>query len=135
MFWARIDSRGICWLWAGPVKPNGYAQVWVPPNRQIYVHVFAYEHLVGPRPSGFQLDHLCRVKHCVNPDHLELVTPRENTLRAPSNAATVNARKTHCPWGHEYTPENTYVWSGRRRCRECVALQRAGRNKSRRGDK
>jgi hypothetical protein len=78
-----------------------------------------YETLVGPVPNGLELDHLCRVRACVNPGHLEPVTHRVNTLRGETVAAR-NARATHCPAGHPYDEVNTYADRlGRRSCREC----------------
>lgn len=89
-------------------------------NRFTHSHRFAYELLVGPVPEGMQLDHLCRNRWCCNPEHLELVTPRENTLRGVGPSA-VNAVKTHCKNGHEFTPENTRVdqRTGERGCWTC----------------
>ncbi len=82
-------------------------------------HRFAFEMARGPVPEGLQLDHLCRVRHCVNPGHLELVTSRVNTLRGTSFSA-VNATKTHCPKGHPYSTENTHTdASNKRHCRVC----------------
>jgi hypothetical protein len=75
-----------------------------------------------------KLDHLCRNPACVRPDHLEAVTARENTLRGIGPTA-VNALKTHCVHGHEFTPENTRMKGIRRVCREC---QRAANRKSKR---
>lgn len=114
----QIDANG-CWLWMGSKTRKGYGMVsWLAKNRA--VHRFAYLHLVGPVPDGLQLDHICRVRHCMNPSHLEPVTAMENTYRGESFAA-VNASKTHCPSGHEYTPENTYSRPGSRAryCRTC----------------
>ena len=84
------------------------------------VHRFVYERLVGKIPEGLQIDHLCRVRHCANPAHMEAVTQRENILRGMSPAAE-NARKTHCPQGHPYEGENLFTYNqGRfRRCRAC----------------
>lgn len=79
-----------------------------------------YRELVAPIPDDLTLDHLCRVRACVNPDHMEPVTIRENALRGETAAAR-NAAQTHCPQGHEYTGENTYVTTaGSRRCRTCT---------------
>jgi hypothetical protein len=78
--------------------------------------------LVAPVPEELQIDHLCKVRNCCNPRHLEPVTPRENTHRS-SSAPGVNAKKTHCKRGHEFTPENTLQFNGRhgieRQCRIC----------------
>jgi hypothetical protein len=89
-------------------------------KRQVYVHRWSYEHHVGPIPEGHEIDHLCRNVLCVNPDHLEAVTPRVNTLRS-SNPTSVNARKTHCIHGHPFSGGNLAVSpDGRRRyCRTC----------------
>ena len=84
-----------------------------------FAHRVVYEILVGPIPVGLELDHLCRNRACVNPDHLEPVTTRTNLLRGYSPWAC-RARQTHCKRGHEFTPENTYgTGDGRRYCRTC----------------
>lgn len=90
-------------------------------GKQRYAHRLAYEWAVGPIPPGAQIDHLCREPRCINPDHLEAVTQRENIVRGESPSA-VNARKTHCLHGHEFTPENTYRRpdDGNRQCRACA---------------
>lgn len=78
-FWAKVDKSGPsgCWFWTASKTQSGYGMF-----HGKGAHRYAYELLVGPVPTGFQLDHLCRVKHCVNPDHLEPVTPRKNRGRA-----------------------------------------------------
>jgi hypothetical protein len=116
-FWAKVNKDGPipehrpdlgpCWIWTGAKIKHGYGHFRL--NRKsILAHRVAYEWLVGPIPEGLEPDHLCRVPSCVNPGHIEPVTQRENVLRGTSFAA-LNARKTHCPHGHEYTPENTRV--------------------------
>lgn len=121
----EVDGSG-CWLYAGCINSDGYGIVG---GRGEYVHRLQYERYVGPIPDGLQLDHLCRVRHCVNPAHLEPVTSRENSMRSSITIAARNAAKTHCPRNHEYTPENTYVdrkRGGGRQCRACT-LDRAAR--------
>lgn len=84
-FWAKVDARGICWLWtAGQVGVEGrkYGRFGITAKDKRLAHVYAWQILVGPVPEGLQLDHLCRVPLCVNPDHLEPVTPRENWRRS-----------------------------------------------------
>lgn len=79
----RIDSAG-CWLWTGSSNPGGYGQIRLSVAegaRLVVTHHVTYEHFVGPIPVGLQLDHLCRVRLCCNPDHLEPVTQRENIRR------------------------------------------------------
>lgn len=116
-FWAKVDKTDTCWLWTGTTV-NGYGQMRVA-DRKVYTHRFGYELLIGPIPEGLQIDHLCRVRHCVNPAHLEPVTAQENSLRS-NNLAAANSRKTHCPRGHSYD----LVSGGKRRCTVCEAKRR-----------
>ena len=116
-FWEKVDKSGECWLWTGAIV-GGYGQFW-DQGKHHYAYRFLWQQLNGPVPAGLQLDHLCRVRACVNPDHLEPVTPRENNMRGESFAA-VNARKTHCPRGHEFAGDNLRLMpSGSRWCRTC----------------
>lgn len=131
-FWAKVDRHGPvpeyaphlgpCWLWTGAQDGRGYGNFFRGPTRAdgyIKAYRMAYELEVGPVADGQQLDHLCRVKLCVRPSHLEPVTQRENILRGTSTAA-VNATKTHCDQGHEFDEANTMDdGTGRRRCRAC----------------
>lgn len=110
----RIRRDGDCWLWTGPQTWNGYPK-WGDGSG---AHRRIYELLVGPIPVGLDLDHLCRVRHCVNPEHLEPVTRRENLLRGDTVPAR-RAAMTHCAYGHEFTEENTRWYRGMRYCRAC----------------
>lgn len=133
-----------CWPWTGQIDPQGYGRLsftdpLVPKSeprrlreKRFGAHRCSYEHYVGPIPTGLTLDHVChsrdtdcaggpRCPHrrCVNPDHLEPVTSAVNTMRGRS-LSTINATKTHCIHGHEFTPENTYRGpDGARSCRTC----------------
>ena len=111
------------WLWNDPPGTEGYAQVHYN-GRSRHVHRLMYELLVGAVPEGLVLDHLCRERTCVRPDHLEPVTNRENILRGVSPSAR-NAVKTHCVHGHEFTQENTYAYTrlGKRECRTCKRIR------------
>lgn len=127
-----IDPDSGCWVWQLSVQTNGYPTHVYTSEGGRRGHVWAYELLVGPVPEGMELDHTCHWidencvdmghdcphRRCVNPSHLEPVTRRVNVLRSRSWASR-NARKTHCPQGHEYTPENTYVHNGSRQCKTC----------------
>lgn len=124
-FLARVtDAPGGCWQWTGYLMPNGYARISVNGERQ-YAHRVAYEAVRGPIPDGLVIDHLCRNRGCVNPDHLEAVTQRTNVLRGVSFAAA-RARQVRCLRGHRFTKANTYVaGNGTRKCRTCRAAARA----------
>lgn len=123
-FWAHVEKQPDgCWLWLGRATPNGYG--YLPSDRaSTYAHRYSWLAIHGLEiPDGLQLDHLCRVKLCVNPAHMEPVTHRENTLRS-DNPCAQNARKTHCLRGHEFTPENTWLDKyGHRHCRECQRIR------------
>jgi hypothetical protein len=82
-FWDKVQDRPKgegCWLWEGAINSQGYGNFW-DGVRFVKAHRFAYECLIGEIPEGLTIDHLCRVRHCVNPSHLEPVTMRENFLR------------------------------------------------------
>lgn len=131
-FFSKVEPTGFCWYWVG-AHCLGYGRFRAlnpatgQATHQVLAHRWSYEYLVGPIPEGLEIDHLCRNPLCVNPDHLEPVTRKENNLRS-YNVGGVNARKTHCPQGHEYTEENTYVetmyYGGKgRKCRECGRIK------------
>ncbi len=112
-----LDSP--CWIYRKRPTDNGYAQMRMPDGRQPTAHRAFYEHHVGPIPAGLTLDHLCRNRRCVNPQHLEPVTRGANVLRGDTLPAR-NATKTHCPRGHEYDAANTHInRQGGRVCRTC----------------
>lgn len=113
----RVADDG-CWHWTDYLNADGYGRVrWN--GRQPSCHRVVYMLLVGPIAEGLHLDHLCRVRHCVNPAHLEPVTPLENTRR--SGSADYWRSKTHCPRNHPYDKANTYVTKrGARTCRRCA---------------
>lgn len=116
------DPSG-CWLWQAALsRRQGYA-CYYHDGQVRHGHRVAYQLIVGAVPDGLVLDHLCRVRHCVNPSHLEPVTPGENVRRGVAGGWH-NLRKTHCPHGHEYSQANTYVTpDGRRCCRTCKRRQ------------
>lgn len=119
-FWAKVD-RGDpdeCWEWTAGRNQCGYGLFWF--GRTVGAHRVAYMIERGTIPEGLTVDHLCRNRACQNAAHMEVVTHRENVLRGETNAG-INARKTHCKHGHEFTPENTYrrPGSSKRTCRAC----------------
>ena len=128
-FWVKValpDASG-CMLWLAGKNGAGYGAFYVPSaGRQVNAHRVSYVLRVGPIADGLEVDHLCRVRPCVAPDHLEAVTHAENARRGEAGAvvAAMSRNKTHCPYGHKYTEANTYRDPrGRRRCRACRARQ------------
>lgn len=131
-FWSKVIRGDGCWTWSGAhFTMTGYAifnkkmddGVW----RPTVAHRVAYEIAVGPIPDGLVIDHLCRNRGCVNPQHMEPVSRGENVLRGESQSAR-QARQTHCIHGHEFTPENTYRRPGapnKRDCRVCMRRREA----------
>jgi len=136
-FWSKVNKTDTCWLWMGALnKGYGYISVGY---LNIRAHRFAYELLVGPIPDGLVLDHVksrgCENRHCVNPNHLEPVTDKENVLRGIGITAK-NSVKTHCLNGHPLNGDNLYLSPQNRRfCRICkdATLKRSRKNRKERG--
>lgn len=106
-----------CWTWQAFCY-KGYGRLSHKDFKTEKAHRIVYQLLRGVISDDLTIDHLCKNKSCVNPEHLEPVTFLENISRSPT-LGVVNRAKTHCPYGHEYTPENIYRWRGRRICKEC----------------
>jgi hypothetical protein len=141
--WGHIvpEPMSGCWLWTASCAANGYGQTsWT--KRNCKVHRVAYETLVGQVTAGLDLDHLCRVRSCCNPDHLEPITRSENLRRGAGGDPLIGQRRaaqlialTHCRNGHPFDPDNT-IWrsyrSGLRRiCQQCVRNRNRRRSGSR----
>lgn len=133
-FWSKVDASGDCWIWLG-AKGRGYGHLSAG-GRFVGAHRMAYELLVGPIPTGLEIDHLCRNPPCVNPDHLEPVTVRENQRRSPirktgprpgqvpSGRDNYLGRRDACKHGHPFTSSNTRIEAGHgRRCRRCAVIR------------
>lgn len=152
-FWPKVDRHGPepeyrpelgnCWLWTAITNDQGYGQIGEggKHGRMLYAHRLSYEWAVGPIPTGLVIDHLCRVRNCVRPSHLEAVSQRENiVLRGISSISTIRHRQDACVNGHAFTAENTWMRlnlpSGvpGRVCRECHrARDRAAKDRKRGG--
>lgn len=107
-----------CIIWMGSINWGGYGRFAPTPGRNTGAHRVAYELAKGPIPEGLQIDHKCRVRSCINPDHLEAVTFKENILRGVSPSAK-HAKKTHCPNGHPYDRQT----KRKRWCQVCVNVK------------
>lgn len=125
-FWAKVEKTNSCWLWHGPKTGNGYGEIEIGSRKKrvsLLVHILSYQMLIGKVPCGMEIDHLCRVRHCLNPCHLEPVTHKENCLRGLSPLAQ-HARQRDCIRGHSL--EEGYTDSrGQRVCRLCRAINKA----------
>jgi len=126
----EIDANG-CWVWTAATNGGGYGAYadtrnWKEgKNCMVPAHRYAYESEIGPIPSGMDLDHLCRVRRCVNPEHVEPVSRKENLARGVGGSG-----KTHCKHGHEFTVDNTYRYTTKagnqqRFCRKCMVRRSA----------
>lgn len=122
-FWKNVDKtpnpKG-CWLWKGAITVAGYGRFNGQGGRY-QAHRMAYTLTLGEIPAGKELDHLCRVRNCVNPNHLEPVTHREN-IRRGIGPIPENMVKTHCLRGHPLSGENVQISNGSRRCRKCGVI-------------
>lgn len=125
-FWVKVNKTETCWLWAGATNGVGYGVIGRGGrgSGNAYAHRLSYEWAKGPIPEGLDLDHLCRNRACVNPDHLEPVTRSVNLSRSPLVGKALSSR-THCVNGHELSGANAAPRAeGGRRCRECRRLAR-----------
>ena len=127
-FWPRVNpygpvppehsELGPCWLWTGTPNKDGYGRIRVSRSSVPMVHRYLWEKVRGVVPDGHELDHLCEVRACVRPSHLEVVTHEENVRRGKGGEHWT--AKTRCPQGHEYDEQNTRINSkGARVCRQC----------------
>jgi hypothetical protein len=128
-YWSKVMvAEGGCWFWIGAITSDGYGHIREAGRNSptLYVHRLAYELEYGRIAEGMQIDHLCRMRFCVNPKHLEEVTQQENIRRG--KAGNNFSKRTHCNYGHPFSGYNLIIRSnGARRCRTCNAGPRITR--------
>lgn len=119
----KVDPETGCWIWLGARNKKGYGLLSIHCGNvklQERAHRYFYKQKYGYIPPSLQLDHIvCDNTSCCNPDHVKPATNWENTRRSVTNPIAINARKTHCKRGHEFTPENTYYRIRERNCKIC----------------
>lgn len=123
-FWPKVDKRGVdeCWPWTGARIPQGYGRMGAgSPRRSLATHRVSWELANGATiPSGMIVMHTCDNPSCVNPSHLKLGTTQDNNRDCIAKGRNAFTLRTHCPRGHEYSAENTYLRNGKHRvCRTC----------------
>lgn len=119
-FWSKVTQTDNCWIWGGMKTTLGYGTMKIQ-RKKIYAHRISYKIFKGEIPEGLVIDHLCRNRLCVNPEHLEAVTLKQNILRG-DNFTAKEARQTHCKNGHELKEPNLiryFLKKGHRNCRIC----------------
>ena len=115
-----------CIEWNGTITKCGYGQIRLD-GKLFYVHRVAYTLYHGSIPKGLQIDHLCRNRKCFNPEHLEAVTNKENSIRGLTGSNNKQSKQTHCIRGHEFNESNTRIYNGKRKCLKCEIIYNKAR--------
>jgi hypothetical protein len=119
-FWGKVEKSDGCWAWKGYVSKKGYGTFYIDNVRGTCgAHRYSLKASGINIPKGLVVDHTCRNRACVRPDHLRVVTPRVNVLENSNSPSALNAKKTHCPKGHPLSGDNLIRNGGERLCRAC----------------
>ena len=126
-FWAKVEKSDGCWQWIGARDRSGYGRFTSFPSYGTLAHRISFAICGGVLVTGLEMDHLCRNRGCVRPDHLEQVSHLENVRRGEGSIVTkrLRAARTHCKWGHAFTGSNVHNYLGKRICRECRRRRKA----------
>jgi hypothetical protein len=130
-FLSKIEKIDGCWVWKGYIDKSGYGRLSIN-NRSEWVHRISFYIYNGFFPKdGMVVDHICRNRKCVNPEHLREATQRQNCLENSISRSYLNSLKTHCPKGHEYSEDNTKIkYRNNIKMRYCIECSRIyARNK------
>ena len=129
-FMSKVNKTDTCWLWKAGLNHKQYGQFSITIDgctKTYRAHRFIYEYFNGTIPEGMLVCHTCDTPRCVNPDHLWLGTVSDNAVDSVNKKRHGMTKKTHCPKGHEYTPDNTYTRANRasraRECRKCRKIK------------
>lgn len=117
--WTKVSKTKGCWEWSGRKTSKGYGRYAVYPNKAEYAHRLVWVLCGNTIPKGLVLDHICKNRGCVNPNHLDLVTIRQNTLENSDSAPSKNIKKTHCKHGHKLVLK----YESGRKCKECTIIK------------
>lgn len=121
-FWSKVNRTDTCWLWTAGKNNHGYGTFKLN-DKPRKAHRIAYELSVGPIPHGLNVLHHCDNPPCVNPNHLFIGTQEDNVRDMTFKSRHYQQKKTHCPQGHEYSSDNTYITpDSTRACRECKRI-------------
>lgn len=112
-----------CWLWIGVLDRGGYGRIPIKKYKVRSAHRVAWELFNGLIPNGLFVLHKCDTRSCVNPEHLFLGTQTDNMVDCAKKGRNANQRKMYCVNGHKFTPENTIIYSGKRKCKTCNKIR------------
>lgn len=127
VFFSKVEITSDCWNWKGLINEKGYGQLWLNGKRYL-AHRISFKLFNGELIEGLVIDHKCRNRACVNPDHIRQVTRTINAIENSISLGAINKYRTHCKSGHELTGKNLYLYRGHRECRACKKRRSAAKD-------